>query len=60
MPAGGLLHAVQHLALQSLYPTHAAYVSAFTTAAKSDKAAGFLTPGDYQAAVAAAQEAPIP
>jgi hypothetical protein len=46
--------------LQSLYPTHAAYVAAFTTAAKSDEVAGFLTPGDYRAAVAAAQKAPIP
>jgi hypothetical protein len=46
--------------LQSLYPTHSAYVSAFTTAAASVKAAGFLTPADYQAAVAAAKKAPIP
>jgi hypothetical protein len=46
--------------LQSLYPTHSAYVSAFTTAAASVKAAGFLTPADYRAAVAAAQKAPIP
>jgi hypothetical protein len=46
--------------LQSLYPTHAAYVAAFTTAAKSDEVAGFLTPGDYRAAVAAAQKASIP
>jgi len=46
--------------LQSLYPTHSAYVSAFTTAATSVKAAGFLTPADYRAAVAAANRAPIP
>jgi len=46
--------------LQSLYPTHSAYVSAFTTAAASVKAAGFLTPADYRAAVAAAKKAPIP
>jgi hypothetical protein len=46
--------------LQSLYPTHAAYVSAFTAAANSAKAAGFLTPADYRAAVAAAKAAPIP
>jgi Alpha/beta hydrolase domain len=49
-----------HAALQSLYPTHAAYVSAFTAAAASVKAAGFLTPADYRAAVAAAKKAPIP
>jgi hypothetical protein len=46
--------------LQSLYPTHAAYVSAFTAAAQAAKAAGFLTPADYRAAVAAAQAAAIP
>jgi hypothetical protein len=46
--------------LQSLYPTHAAYVSAFTAAANSAKSAGFLTPADYRAAVAAAKAAPIP
>ena len=46
--------------LQSLYPTHAAYVAAFTAAAQSDKAAGFLTPADYRTAVAAANKAPIP
>jgi len=46
--------------LQSLYPTHAAYVAAFTAAAHSVKAAGFLTPADYRAAVAAANKAPIP
>jgi hypothetical protein len=46
--------------LQSLYPTHGAYVSAFKAAAASDKAAGFLTPADYRTAVAAAEKAPIP
>jgi hypothetical protein len=46
--------------LQSLYPTHAAYVAAFTAAAQTDKAAGFLTPADYRSAVAAAQKAPVP
>lgn len=46
--------------LRSLYPTHDAYVSAFTAAAASDKAAGFLTPADYRTAVAAAKKAPIP
>ena len=39
---------------------HSAYVSAFTAAATSVKAAGFLTPADYRAAVAAAKKAPIP
>jgi hypothetical protein len=46
--------------LQSLYPTHGAYVSAFTAAAAADKAAGFLTPADYRTAVAAAKAAPVP
>jgi hypothetical protein len=46
--------------LQALYPTHSAYVSAFTEAAAADLAAGFLTRSDYNAAVAAAQMAPIP
>jgi Alpha/beta hydrolase domain len=46
--------------LRALYPTHAAYVSAFTSAAASDLAAGFLTPTDYTAAIAAAQASSIP
>jgi len=46
--------------LQSLYPTHAAYVSQFTTAAQADLAAGFLTRYDYNQAVKAAQAALIP
>jgi hypothetical protein len=46
--------------LQSLYPTHAAYVSQFTTAAQADLAAGFLTRYDYNQAVKAAQAAPLP
>ena len=46
--------------LQSLYPTHAAYVSQFTAAAQADLAAGFLTRYDYNQAVKAAQAAPIP
>src|SRR5215470_5790512 len=46
--------------LRSLYPTHAAYVSQFTAAAQATKAAGFLTPYDYNQAVQAAQAAPIP
>ncbi len=46
--------------LQSLYPTHAAYVSQYTAAAQADLAAGFLTRYDYNQAVKAAQAAPIP
>lgn len=46
--------------LQALYPTHNDYVSAFTAAAESDLASGFLTQSDYNAAVAAAQASPVP
>jgi hypothetical protein len=46
--------------LSRLYPTHASYVSKFTAAADAAVAAGFLTPADRDAAVAAAQAAPIP
>ncbi|HYK33150.1 MAG TPA: alpha/beta hydrolase domain-containing protein [Streptosporangiaceae bacterium] len=46
--------------LQALYPTHSTYVADFTAAAAADLAAGFLTRADYNAAVAAAQKAPIP
>lgn len=46
--------------LQSLYPTHADYVSQFTAAAQADLAAGFLTRYDYNQAVKAAQAAAIP
>jgi len=46
--------------LQSLYPTHAAYVSRFTDAANADLAAGFLTRYDYNQAVQAARAAPVP
>jgi hypothetical protein len=46
--------------LRSLYPTHSAYVSAFTAAAATDKAAGFLTPADYRTAVATAKKSRIP
>jgi hypothetical protein len=46
--------------LQNLYPTHSDYVSAFTSAAASDVASGFLTQADYSQAVAAAQASPIP
>jgi hypothetical protein len=47
-------------ALKALYPTHSAYVSAFTAAAARELAAGFLTQPDYNAAVAAAQASPVP
>lgn len=46
--------------LQALYPTHSGYVSAFTSAAASDLASGFLTQADYNQAVAAAQASSIP
>lgn len=46
--------------LQGLYPTHADYVSAFTSAAASDLASGFLTQSDYNAAVAAAEASSVP
>jgi hypothetical protein len=46
--------------LKVLYPTHSDYVSAFTSAAASDLAAGFLTPADYKAAIAAAQASSVP
>jgi len=46
--------------LKSLYPTHAAYVSAFIAAAQSDLASGFLTPYDYRTAVAAAKASSVP
>lgn len=46
--------------LQALYPTHSDYVSAFTAAAARDLSAGFLTPSDYKAAVAAAQASSVP
>ncbi len=46
--------------LQALYPTHSDYVSAFTSAAASDLATGFLTQADYNQAVAAAEASPTP
>lgn len=46
--------------LTALYPTHSDYVSAFTSAAASDLADGFLTQSDYDAAVAAAQASSVP
>jgi len=46
--------------LAKLYPTHAAYVTAYTNAANAEVAAGFLTPEDAAAAIAAAQASTIP
>jgi hypothetical protein len=46
--------------LQRLYPTHSSYVSKYTAAAKESLAAGFLTPEDYAAAVAEAEQSSIP
>jgi Alpha/beta hydrolase domain len=46
--------------LHSLYPTHSSYVSKYTTAANAAVSAGFITPFDRDALVAAAQAAPIP
>jgi len=41
--------------LQSLYPTLSDYVAKYTAAANAEVAAGFLTPADAAAAIAAAQ-----
>ncbi len=46
--------------LKRLYPTHASYVSKFTSAAKESLNAGFLTAEDYATAVAAAEKSSIP
>ncbi len=46
--------------LSQLYPSHSAYVSSYTAAAHAAQAAGFLTPSDAAAAIAGAQQAPIP
>jgi hypothetical protein len=46
--------------LTKLYPTHAAYVTKYTAAANAAVAAGFLTPADATAAIAAVQASPIP
>lgn len=46
--------------LTGLYPTHAAYVTKYTAAARQAEAAGFLTPADEADAVAGAQAAPVP
>jgi hypothetical protein len=46
--------------LARLYPTHAAYVTAFTAATRSLTAQGFLLPADAQAALFTAEQAPVP
>ena len=46
--------------LSKLYPTHAAYVRAFTTATQQLAKQGFLLPIDMQDALFTAQQAPIP
>ena len=46
--------------LQALYGTHGNYVSKYTSAAQAALSGGFLTQADYNAAVAAAQAAPVP
>ncbi len=51
---------LQNATLTALYPTHSAYVAAFTSAAASDLASGFLTQADYNTAVAAAQASSVP
>jgi hypothetical protein len=56
----GFYTPLSNATLKTLYPTHSAYVSAFTSAAASVLAAGFLTQPDYNAAVAAAQASPVP
>ena len=56
----GFYKPLGNAALQALYPTHSAYVSAFTLAAASALASGFLTQPDYSAAVAAAQASSVP
>jgi hypothetical protein len=46
--------------LAELYPTHAAYVQAFTSATRKLAAQGFLLPADEQAALFIAEQAPVP
>jgi Alpha/beta hydrolase domain len=46
--------------LHSLYPTHSSYVSKYASAADAAVSAGFITPFDRDALVAAAQSASIP
>jgi Alpha/beta hydrolase domain len=43
-----------------LYPTHAAYVRAFTAATRELAAQGFLLPADERAALFAAEQVPVP
>jgi hypothetical protein len=46
--------------LAALYPTHAAYVRAFTAATNSLARQGFLLPGDVADALFGAEQAPVP
>jgi hypothetical protein len=46
--------------LARLYPSHAAYVRAFTAATGNLAAQGFLLPADEQAALFTAEQAPVP
>jgi hypothetical protein len=46
--------------LAKLYPTHAAYVQAFTAATRNLAARGFLLPDDERAALFVAEQAPVP
>jgi hypothetical protein len=46
--------------LAQLYPTHAAYVRAFTEATGRLARQGFLLPADEQDALFTAQQAPVP
>jgi Alpha/beta hydrolase domain len=46
--------------LAKLYPTHNAYVRAFTAATRKLAAQGFLLPDDERAALFAAEQAPVP
>ncbi len=56
----GFYYPLPSSTLTQLYPTHADYVTKYTAAVNADEAAGFLTPADGTAAIAAAQAAPIP
>jgi hypothetical protein len=56
----GFYKPLSNATLEALYPTHSAYVSAFTSAAASDLASGFLTQSDYNTAIAAAQASSVP
>jgi hypothetical protein len=46
--------------LTSLYPTHQAYVDAFTSVTQAAVTAGWLLPADAAEAIAEAQQSPVP